>query len=64
MANARQHHTATLLPNEKVLVAGGNGSGFNPLVSAELYDPAPGTWAGTRSMNVARFDHTATLLPN
>jgi hypothetical protein len=23
-----------------------------------------GTWAGTRSMNVARFDHTATLLPN
>ena len=40
-------HTATLLPNGKVLVAGGFGnSGY--LASAELYDPASGTWSGHR----------------
>src|SRR5438094_133383 len=37
LATARDDQTATLLPNGKVLVAGGyNGS---PLASAELYDP-------------------------
>src|SRR5947207_2438884 len=61
---ARYLHTATLLPNGKVLVAGGqNGGGF--LVSSELYDPAAGTWAATTGpLNTARYAHTATLLPN
>ena len=45
-----------------VLVAGGfNGT---ELASAELYDPASGTWTDTGSLNTARFIHTATLLPN
>ena len=34
------------------------------LSSAELYDPASGTWSATGSLNTARYDHTATLLPN
>src|SRR5436190_1890257 len=59
----RRSHTATLLPNGMVLVAGG----FAPnsvLASAELYDPASGTWTATGRLNTARAEHTATLLPN
>jgi hypothetical protein len=58
---ARDSHTATLLPNGMVLVAGG----FGPVrASAELYDPVSGTWTPTGSLNTARAQHTATLLPN
>src|SRR6516164_100458 len=65
LTTARLIHTATLLNNGKVLVAGGTLSDFNtPLSSAELYDPASGTWTATGSLNTARFFHTATLLPN
>src|SRR5215470_16957367 len=63
MGTARSTHTATLLPNGKVLVAGGsNVSGY--LSSAELFDPGTGTWTETGSMGTERSDHTATLLPN
>src|SRR5262249_18351181 len=62
----RQLHTATLLPNGKVLVAGGQGISGNNLASAELFDPADvtGSWAATGSLNKGRFFHTATLLQN
>ena len=54
LATARERHTATLLPNGKVLVAGGyNDSGH--LASAELYDPASGTWTATGSLATARY---------
>ena len=61
---ARVYHTATLLPNGGVLVAGGTDSSFQVSASAELYDPANGTWTATGSLNTARDAHTATLLPN
>src|SRR5450432_3941075 len=60
---ARQSHTATLLPNGQVLVAGGV-SNRGVLASAELYDPATGLWTATGSLANARELHTATLLPN
>src|SRR5437867_1194536 len=61
---ARGEHTATLLPNGKVLVAGGVSNSYSFLVSAELYDPASGTWTATGSLGAARNGHIATLLPN
>src|SRR6266446_5141055 len=60
---ARYFHTATLLPDGKVLVAGG-WDGFNPFTSAERYDPSSGMWRTTGSLHIARELHTATLLPN
>ncbi len=60
---AREYHSATLLPNGKVLLAGGTGP-IPPydLLSAELYDPHTETWSFTGSLNAARYEHTATLL--
>ncbi len=63
LASGRYYHTATLLPNGKVLVAGGSNYP-DYFASAELYDPATGTWTVTGSLKTARGYHTATLLPN
>jgi N-acetylneuraminic acid mutarotase len=57
-------HTATLLANGQVLVAGGEDSQGNHIAAAELYNPATGTWTVTGSLATPRIDHTATLLPN
>src|SRR5438093_12247756 len=59
MRVARSAHTATLLPNGKVLACGGDANG-----TADLYDPITNTWTGTRPMFSPRAQHTATLLPN
>ena len=66
LQQARSSHTATLLQNGKVLVAGGEVCPDNctQLLSAELFDPATGTFTATASMAVTRSGHTATLLGN
>jgi hypothetical protein len=65
MTTARRFHTATLLGNGKVLIAGGEDAGSNAFATAELYDPATGMFTPTtHNMTVARVGHTATLLNN
>ena len=64
MAVASASHSLTLLPNGKVLVAGGYNSSNGTLSRAELYDPSTGTFSTTGSMITARNEHSATLLPN
>ncbi len=55
---------ATVLPNGKVLVVGGLSPGCNSLDSADLYDPATGSWSATASLKTFRSGHTVTLLTN
>jgi N-acetylneuraminic acid mutarotase len=64
LGTGREEHTATLLPNGKVLVAGGTDGRGKVLASAELYDPVRDRWTSAGSMAAARIDHTATLLPS
>ena len=60
----RYLHSATLLGNGKVLVAGGRNAAQVETNSAELYDPATNTWSQTGSLAIARSEHIATLMPN
>ena len=66
----RYSHTATLLPNGQLLIAGGDHSGSDTgyrdvvLNSAEIYTSTTGKWSTTVSLNAPREFHTATLLDN
>lgn len=67
MSYPRYGHTATLLQNGQVLVTGGcitfpSCTEFAGV--SELYDPATNVWTTTKSLNLARAFHTATLLRN
>ncbi len=67
---ARYYHSATLLDDGQVLVAGGIGpipgpsGALGELASAELYNPNTGTFTFTGNLNTARDGHSATLLNN
>jgi hypothetical protein len=66
MTVPRFSHTAILLPNEQVLIAGGGSNAdeidSSALASAELYDPSTETFTAVGNMTTARVRHTATLL--
>lgn len=67
MTSTRAQHTATLMNDGRVLLAGGDclpdwRSGCNG--SAEIYDPATRKFTRTGSMSVGRYDHAAALLPD
>jgi hypothetical protein len=70
MAFNRNYHTATLMTDGRVLIAGGYTQGINdsplnvPLSSTEIYDPSTGAFSSTNPMIVARSQHVAALLSN
>jgi hypothetical protein len=67
LQGARSDHTATLLANGKVLVVGGlehRVAGSFTLASAELYDPATGSFTATGALGQSRSGHSAVLLPS
>lgn len=64
MSVNRASHTATLLPNGKVLITGGFAGRDSSLASTEIFDPQTNNFSTAAEMSVARLSHTATLLPN
>jgi len=66
MKSARQLHTATLLANGNVLIAGGlaTANSSSALNTAETFTPATGAFELTGGLNFPRFNHTASLLPS
>ena len=67
MASNRNEHTATLLADGRVLVAGGNAEGGStPMIfdTAEIYNPVTGQFTLAGSMQAVRAHHFAVLLPN
>jgi hypothetical protein len=66
LVKPRLQHTATLLGNGKVLIAGGSvtGADLDELSDVELYDPATGTSTPTTPLSTARRRHIAVRLPD
>jgi N-acetylneuraminic acid mutarotase len=66
LAQGRVSHTATLLPDGRLLVVGGERgqAGGNSLSSVETYDPRSNSWSAAPAMNLGRMAHTATPLPD
>ena len=60
----RTRHTATFLPNGKILLVGGSLESDDFVADEELVDPATGSSNWTAPLHTMRHDHTATLLPD
>jgi hypothetical protein len=62
MTTPRAGHSATLLTDGRVLIAGGMDTDFNAIASSEIYDPATGAFTAAGPMGIARVYQTATRL--
>jgi hypothetical protein len=63
LAEARAVHTATLLPDGRVLVVGGGDGSGGGALAAEVWDPATASFGPAGQLAEVRVYHTATLLP-
>jgi N-acetylneuraminic acid mutarotase len=64
MVYARSGHCASLLPDGRVLIVGGDDANANLFKTAEVFDPVTQSFSTTGNLNQARTGATATLLPN
>lgn len=62
MQSPRVNHSATVLNDGTVLVVGGMGESFNPLNTAEIFNPATLQWVPAGEMSRGRSEHAAVLL--
>ncbi len=60
LTTARYYHTATLLPDGRVLAVGGINKDKTALATAEIYDPVANSWSATDTLYMPRYHHTAT----
>jgi N-acetylneuraminic acid mutarotase len=63
LAQPRRDHTATVLPDGKVLIVGGGDRYSGAFSHVDMYDPRSGAWSAAAPLLQARRSHTATLLP-
>lgn len=62
---AHGQHSASLLKDGRVLIAGGlGGEGRTGTASADVYDPVTNRWSPTGSMIQLRYQHAAAVLPD
>lgn len=64
LATPRFLHTATLLADGRVLVAGGSNAAEAEIVSSEIFDPSSDSWSAGPALNEARVFHAAAALPD
>jgi len=64
MGFSRRNQTATLLPDGRVLVAGGEADNLGIFNATEIYDPANDRWISAAPMAIARTGHVATQMAN
>lgn len=66
MNDDRAYHTATLLPDGKIVVIGGiqfNGNGnTSPVSKVEIYDPDADQWNAIEGTSISRYHHSADLI--
>jgi N-acetylneuraminic acid mutarotase len=65
LSESRSYHQSTLLLDGKVLITGGYQKNFDsriPISSAEVFEPSSSSWSSVAPMNVARVNHSSTLL--
>jgi hypothetical protein len=62
MQSPRVSHSATVLGDGRVLLVGGMGDSFNPLRTAEIFDPTTLQWVPAGEMSRGRSEHAAVLL--